>query len=143
LVGGNLSLWASVVGTPFAPTAGRGRLVFFEDIGEKYYRIDRMLTQIRQAGLLDGAAAVLLGDFTSCDDDPPQLVRGEAGGQVPLRRSFTLDEAVAEIFGKLPVPVAVGLPVGHGPNFAPLPLGARYRAGADGSFELVAWDGLS
>jgi muramoyltetrapeptide carboxypeptidase len=143
LVGGNLALWASIVGTPFAPTAGRGRILFFEDIGERYYRLDRMLTQVRQAGLLDGAAAVVLGDFTNCDDDPPQMVRGPAGNaQMPLRRAYDWTEAEAEIFGTIGVPVARGLPVGHGPNFAPLPLGARYRVGDDGAFELLAWDWL-
>ena len=126
-----------------APMPGRGRFVFFEDIGEKYYRIDRMLTQVRQGVLLDGAAAVILGDFTNCDDDAIQLVRGDGDAKVPLRRQFTFDEALAEIFGSLPLPVAVGLPVGHGPNFAPLPLGATYRAAGEGAFELVSWDGLS
>jgi len=142
LVGGNLALWSSVVGTPYAPTPGRGRLVFFEDIGEKFYRIDRMLTQIRQGGLLDGAAAVLLGDFTNCDDDPPQMVRGEGEAKVPLRRSFSQVEGFAEIFGQLPMPVASGVPVGHGPNFAPLPLGAKYRVTGDGGLELVEWGWL-
>jgi muramoyltetrapeptide carboxypeptidase len=139
LVGGNLALWSSVVGTPYAPTPGRGRLVFFEDIGEKFYRIDRMLTQIRQAGLLDSAAALLLGDFTNCDDDPPQMVRGPGDTKIPLRRSFNQNEAFTEIFAELGVPVATGMPVGHGPNFAPLPLGARYRVGSDGGFELLEW----
>ena len=142
LIGGNLSLWASIVGTPYAPAPGRNRLVFFEDIGEKYYRIDRMLTQIRQAGLLDGAAALVLGDFTNCDDDAPQLVRGEGDTKIPLRRQISKDEAITEIFATLPLPVATGLPVGHGPNFAPLPFGATYRAADDGSFELIHWDWL-
>jgi muramoyltetrapeptide carboxypeptidase len=144
LVGGNLALWASIIGTPYAPTPGRGRLVFFEDIGEKYYRLDRMLTQVRQAGLLDGAAAIVLGDFTNCDDDPPKMVRGPGGNgaKVPLRRQYAWAEAEAEIFGTIGVPVARGLPVGHGPNFAPLPLGARYRMGRAGAFELVGWDWL-
>jgi muramoyltetrapeptide carboxypeptidase len=142
LIGGNLSLWASIVGTPYAPTPGKSRLIFFEDIGEKYYRIDRMLTQIRQAGLLDGAAALLLGDFTNCDDDAPQLVRGPDDSKIPLRRQFGKDEAITEIFATLPLPVATGLPVGHGPNFAPLPLGATYRATSDGAFELIHWDWL-
>jgi muramoyltetrapeptide carboxypeptidase len=143
LIGGNLALWSSVAGTPYAPTPGQRRLVFFEDIGEKYYRIDRMLTQIRQAGLLDDAAAVILGDFTNCDDDPTQLVRGEGDTKIPLRQAFTFNEALAEIFATLPIPVATGLPVGHGPNFAPLPLGARYRVTTDGAFELLSWDWLS
>ena len=142
LIGGNLALWSSVVGTPFTPTPAAGRLLFLEDIGEKYYRIDRMLTQIRQAGLLDNAAALILGDFTNCDDDATQLVRGPSDTQIPLRRQFSKDEVWQEIFASLPLPVATGLPVGHGPNFAPLPLGATYRASADGSFELIHWDWL-
>ena len=139
LVGGNLALWSSVVGTPYTPTPGRGRLVFFEDIGEKFYRIDRMLTQIRQGGLLDGAAAVLLGDFTNCDDDPPQMIRAAGDVKIPLRPSFSQAEAFTEIFGDLPMRVARGMPVGHGPNFAPLPLGANYRVEASGVFELLEW----
>ena len=74
-----------VEGAFAAPTPGAGRMVFFEDVGEKFYRLDRMLTQVRQGGLLDGAAAVLLGDFTNCDDDPPQTVRGPDQTTAPLR----------------------------------------------------------
>jgi muramoyltetrapeptide carboxypeptidase len=143
IIGGNLALWSSVAGTPYAPTSGQGRIVFFEDVGERFYRLDRMLTQIRQGGLLDGAAAVLLGDFTDCNDDPIKLVRGPGDTQLPLRPQLRWDDALREIFGSLPVPVATGLPVGHGPNFAPLPLGAQYRAWADGAFELVSWDWLT
>src|SRR6187397_103161 len=96
LVGGNLALWSSTVGTPFHPTPARGRFVFFEDVGEKFYRIDRMVTQIRQAGLLDGAAAIVLGDFTDCDDDPVKQVRAPGGGTRPLRRAYDQPEAFRE-----------------------------------------------
>jgi len=145
IIGGNLALWASAVGTPFAPTPARDRILVLEDVGERFYRLDRMLTQVRQAGLLDGTAALLLGDFTDCDDDPPKLVRAAApdGTQTPLRPQLHWPDALREIFARLPVPVATGLPVGHGPNFAPLPLGAKYRAWADGAFELVEWDWLN
>jgi len=142
LVGGNLALWSSVVGTPYAPTPAKGRILFLEDIGEKYYRIDRMLTQIRQAGLLDDAVAIVLGDFTNCDDDAPQLVRGPNDTRIPLRPQYTFDHALKEIFAPLPIPVATGLPVGHGPNFAPLPLGATYRLTPDGAINLLEWDWL-
>jgi muramoyltetrapeptide carboxypeptidase len=101
-----------------------------------------MLTQIRQGGLLDGAAAVLLGDFTNCDDDPPQMVRGAGETKIPLRRQFTQSQAFDQIFASLPLPVASGLPVGHGPHFAPLPLGATYRVSAEGGIELIRWDWL-
>jgi muramoyltetrapeptide carboxypeptidase len=146
LVGGNLSLWASMVGTgtEFEPSRAAGGILFLEDIGERYYRIDRMLQQVVRAGLLEGCRAIVLGDFADCDDDPVKMVRGQRPGErVPLRPRIGWEEAVAEIFGKLGVPVAVGLPVGHGPNFAPLPLGARYRVGADGAVELVGWEWLN
>ena len=53
-----------------------------------------------------------------------------------------LDEIFASVGRKLGIPVAVGLPVGHGPNFAPLPLGARYELSPDGSLRLLSWDWL-
>jgi muramoyltetrapeptide carboxypeptidase len=142
LIGGNLSLWAAMTGTPYPPAAARGKIVFFEDIGEKFYRIDRMVTQIRQAGLLDGAAAIVLGDFTNCDDDAVKMVGGPRETKVPLRPQYDWAQAVAEIFGGLGVPVATGLPVGHGPNFAPLPLGAVFEITGDGTFNLKGWEGF-
>jgi muramoyltetrapeptide carboxypeptidase len=141
MVGGNLSLWASMVGTGYTFEPSHASILFLEDIGEKYYRIDRMVQQIVRAGLLDGCRAIVLGDFTDCSDDPVKMVRSQTPGEkVPLRPRIEWEEALAEIFGRLEVPVAVGLPVGHGPNFAPLPLGAEYRIGVDGSFELVEWN---
>lgn len=136
LVGGNLSLWASLVGTPYAPTPARGRILFLEDIGERFYRIDRMVTQIRQAGLIDGALAIVLGDFTDCDDDAIKKVKQRGGGTRPLRLAIAKEEALREIFGGLGVPVATGLPVGHGPGFAPLLLGGIYRVSREGEVEM-------
>jgi muramoyltetrapeptide carboxypeptidase len=135
-------LWACLMGTPYAPDS-RGKILFFEDVGEAWYRVDRMVTHLRQAGALEGVRAIILGDFKDCKDEV-HMVRQEADGEqkVPLRKFFEEREAVEEIFGQLRVPVARGLPVGHGPNFAPLPLGARYRVGLDGNFELVKWDWL-
>src|SRR5207248_10154220 len=68
LIGGNLSLWASLIGTPYAQS-GRGKIIFLEDVDEAFYRIDRMMTQLAQAGALDGAAAIVLGDFSNCNDE--------------------------------------------------------------------------
>lgn len=155
LVGGNLSLWASVMGTPFAP-ATNGRMVFLEDIGEPFYRIDRMMTQLVQADSFKGVRALILGDFTNCNDednqclappdasiDPRTLLNNPAAKKQSLRKVYQQPEAFQEIFAHLPIPVAIGLPVGHGPNFAPLPLGAKYRLTPDGRFDLLEWDWLS
>jgi muramoyltetrapeptide carboxypeptidase len=157
LIGGNLSLWAAMTGTPYAPV-GRGKILFFEDVGEPPYRIDRMITQLAQSGAFDGALAIVLGDFTDCADEDNQCLKPLAEGEDPrkllenvetrekisLRRVYTLDESLAEIFGtvvaRMKIPVAVGLPVGHGPNYSPLPLGASYELSFNGKLRLVSWD---
>ena len=118
LVGGNLSVVASLVGTPYMP-ATRGGLVFLEDVGEAPYRIDRMLTQLAQAGITRHAAGVALGVFRKCvppDNEP----------------SLSLAEVVRTQMEALPGPSAYGLSIGHIPRQVTLPLGirARFDAGA-------------
>jgi muramoyltetrapeptide carboxypeptidase len=147
LIGGNLSLWAAHAGTRFAQ-AGEGRIIFLEDVDEPFYRIDRMMVQLEQSGMLDGAAAVVLGDFTNCRDEDNQCLADRASGaKKPLRKVFQQDEAFEHIFTELgeriDVPIATGLPVGHGPHYAPLPLGARYELTADGKLKLLEWDWLT
>jgi muramoyltetrapeptide carboxypeptidase len=147
LVGGNLTVWASMAGTPYAPSAA-GKILFFEDVGEAWYRIDRMITQIEQAGMLAGAIAILLGDFKDCRDETHHVLREAGSGQqVPLRPCYAEAEAIDAIFGslgrRLGIPVAMGLPIGHGPNFAPLPLGAAYSLSNQGTLNLVSWDWLA
>jgi len=157
LVGGNLSLWQCVLGTPYAGKAS-GRILFLEDVDERPYRIDRMMTQIVQAGGLDNVRAIVLGDFTSCDDEGNTCLKHLGPGEdprnilddtdkrerIPLRRTFTLDESLQKIFGslgeKLKIPIAKGLPVGHGPNFSPLPLGATYTLSPQGRLAMMKWN---
>ena len=109
LVGGNLSLVAALLGTPWAwPTAGT--LLFLEDVSEALYRVDRLLTQLRLAGVLEGARGFVLGSFTE-DGDPRAVLHEHLAG-----------------LGK---PVLTGWPAGHAvPNRA-LPLGARVTLDAD------------
>ncbi|RCG29842.1 LD-carboxypeptidase [Sphaerisporangium album] len=96
LTGGNLALLASLCGTPYA-LRGQGRVVLLEDVGEEPYRVDRMLTQLVQAGCLDGAAGIVLGSWVGCGDPMPVLV---------------------ERLAPLEVPMIAGLPIGHGtPQF--------------------------
>jgi muramoyltetrapeptide carboxypeptidase len=159
LVGGNLCLWTCLVGTKHPPTKGEGRILFFEDVGEPFYRIDRMMTQLVQSGALDGAAAIVLGDFTNCNDEDNKClkpVEGEArrkafenpdsAEKIPLRKVFDQKEGFEEMFTsvakKLGVPLAQGLPVGHGPNFYPLPLGAKCELSVEGKLKLLEWDWL-
>ena len=146
LIGGNLSLWAALAGTRFAQ-AGEGKIIFLEDVDEPFYRIDRMMIQLEQSGMLDGAAAIVLGDFTNCKDENNQCLASPGSEEKkPLRKVFQQDEAFEHIFTALgervEVPIGIGLPVGHGPNYAPLPLGARYELTVGGRLKLREWDWL-
>jgi muramoyltetrapeptide carboxypeptidase len=109
LVGGNLSLVAALLGTPWAwPT--EGTVLFLEDVSEALYRVDRLLTQLRLAGVLAGARGFLLGSFTE-DDDPSAVLHDHLAG-----------------LGK---PVLTGWPAGHATPNRALPLGARVTLDAD------------
>ncbi|MFJ5834173.1 LD-carboxypeptidase [Streptomyces sp. NPDC093089] len=105
LTGGNLSMLASSVGTSTAPDTA-GRILVLEDVGEDPYRLDRALTQLRRAGALHRTAGIVLGDFFACG--PSKQVEG----------------VLRDRLSDLGVPVATGLPAGHGPRQLTVPLGA-------------------
>lgn len=111
LVGGNLTLLASMVGTGFLP-AIKNKILFLEDIGEKPYRIDRMLTTLRQAWPLEEAAGLALGIFADCEADEDD-------------RSLSLAETLQDRLGDLGVPVVSGLSFGHIANQCTLPVGVE------------------
>jgi muramoyltetrapeptide carboxypeptidase len=117
LVGGNLALLAATLGTPYALPA-EGALLFLEEIGEHVYRLDRLLAQLRLAGVFDRVAGVVLGDFADCPDE------GREG--VPLQA-----EVLRGYLEPLGVPVASGFPFGHVADNWTLPLGVRARLDAD------------
>lgn len=118
LVGGNLSLLAALVGTPYFPDL-KGKLLFFEDVNEYLYRVDRMLTQLRLSGALDACAGFVLGGFTSCENEYPDL-------------ALPFGQILADILppGK---PVLTNVRAGHLTPKLTLPLGVRYRLDADAS----------
>ena len=127
LLGGNLSLLAHLAGTPFLPDL-EGCLLLLEEVNEAPYRIDRLLTQLALAGVLDRVAGVLVGNLLGCD--APQGVPPE-----PL----TALEVIAERLVPLGVPVAAGAPVGHGTRNVALPLGIVAELDADaGTLRFVA-----
>jgi muramoyltetrapeptide carboxypeptidase len=143
LIGGTLTLWAALCGTPHQPSA-QNKILFFEDLAETWYRIDRMVTQLLQAGAFDGARAIVLGDFKDCNDENTLVRKAhDSNEKIPLRRVYSQRECMQETFGhlanKLNIPIALSLPVGHGPNFWPLPLGAEYRLSREGSLRLISW----
>ena len=113
--GGNLAVLCALLGTPFFPDTD-GRVLFLEDVTERTYRIDRMLTSLRLAGVFDRVGAVVFGDFDQCDAGPDGV---------------TVERLLKETFGDRRLPVLTGAPFGHGPRTAPFVLGGRVRVDAD------------
>ena len=113
LVVTNLTVGTHLIGTPWMPHLN-GTILVLEDVGEAPYRVDRMLTQWRSAGLLDKLAGVACGRFSWIGND---IMPGD----------FSMEEVLENRLGALGVPLVVNLPIGHGlPNQA-LPLGQRAR----------------
>ena len=112
VAGGNLTLFGHLLGTPLQPDTA-GRILFFEEVGEAPYRIDRMLWQLKMAGCFEDAQAVVFGSFTDCG--------------TPAEVAAVLTAA----FHDSPIPVVAGFPVGHGPQNMTLPHGLPGRLETD------------
>ena len=95
VIGGNLTILSHLLGTPFKPRY-EGHILFFEDCDEKPYRIDRMLTQMRLSGCLNGIAGLFLGEFRECGS--PDVIK----------------EIVTDIFKDMEIPIMGGFEIGHG-----------------------------
>jgi len=121
LVGGNLTVLASALGTPFSRPAAGG-IAVLEDVDEQPFRLDRVVTQLLRSGWFDGVRGVALGQFTRCGD--PELV------SLLLRRRLE----------PLGVPLVEGLSVGHVPSNLPVALGVPARL--DGSAGTLAVEPL-
>lgn len=117
LAGGNLSLAASAVGTPYA-LKGEGSIIFLEDINEPPYSVDRMLTQMVAGGSFEGCKGIVLGYYTDCAARDPS-------------RSLTLMQIFEEILAPLGIPVLGGVTCGHDLPTLSLPLGAMAEVDAD------------
>ena len=128
LIGGNLSLLCSVVGTPWEPSF-KGRILFLEDVGEQPYRFDRMLTQLLNAGLLQQVAGIALGLNADCEDPKAKTTK---------EYRQTLEEVLKERLLPLKVPLVTGLPFGHVPHNATLPVGASAVLDANRGVLLMA-----
>ncbi len=125
LWGGNLSVLMSLLGTPHWPRV-RGGVLFLEDVNEQPYRVERMLLQLHQAGVLGAQKAVLLGDFT---------VRTKS----PMDRGYSLKAAIAHLRSVCTTPILTGLPFGHIPTKLTLPQGASVQLVVHGREVLIGW----
>ena len=113
LLGGTMTQLVASLGTPFAFAPPAGHVLFLEDHLERPYRLDRMVTQLQQAGVLARASAIVVGELPRCD---------EPNGQVTARG------VIADLFKDFPGPVLYGFPSGHttGPLMT-IPLGVQCR----------------
>jgi muramoyltetrapeptide carboxypeptidase len=144
---GNLVVLAALCGTPALPSLA-GHIVVVEEVGERPYRLDRVLTQLLQSGALAGVAAVVVGHLTGCDEpapanaspssSPSSLTAASRPPRDPAPRGIDI---VVERLGQLGVPIVAGLPCGHeAPNLA-LPLGGRARLSVTGDTATLVADG--
>ena len=117
LVGGNLMLIASSLGTPWEIDT-KDRIIFIEEIGERTYCVDRMLTQLRLAGKFDDCAGVVFGDFADCPIEYPEF-------------GLTLEEIIRDVVAPCGKPVFTGLRCGHCTPKLTLPLGVKCSMDAD------------
>ena len=111
LWGGNLSLLAHLVGTPYFPDIDGG-ILYVEEISEEPYAVERMFFQLYHAGVLGRQRALVLGDFHDCVPTNP------------ARYPYSMDEVIESLRALLPFPVLTDLPFGHIPRKVTLPCGA-------------------
>ncbi|MEA4898489.1 MAG: LD-carboxypeptidase [Christensenellaceae bacterium] len=116
LVGGNLTLICALTGTRYMPDL-QGAILLLEDVDERLYRVDRMLTQLRLAGAFDACAGVVLGQFTRCDSEYED-------------RALSFEEIVRDVVLPSGKPTLSNLMIGHVPDKLTVALGARYRLDA-------------
>ncbi len=117
LIGGNLSLVADLVATPYEINT-KGKILFLEDVEEAPYAIDRKLMQLKLAGKFDDCTGVILGGYTDCNADPS-------------KPTLTLEQIFKDVLGDLNKPIVYGLECGHCMPTTSLPLGAWVKLNAD------------
>lgn len=124
--GGNLAMLCSLLGTRHWPKV-RGGILLLEDVGEHPYRVERMLLQLHQAGVLATQKAVVLGAFTEWRKSP-------------LDRGYDLKAMVRHLRGVAGVPVLTGLPFGHVPTKVTVPFGVKAHLAVQGRDVFLGWD---
>lgn len=117
LIGGNLCVFVSMLGSTYFPDC-QGKILFLEEIGEEPYRIDRMLTSLRLAGIFSQISGLILGQFIDCSPESP-------------KKSYSLSEVLHQHFATATFPILSNAPLGHTENKWTLPLGAEATLDAD------------
>ncbi|MBE9163666.1 LD-carboxypeptidase [Tychonema sp. LEGE 06208] len=124
LIGGNLSVIAAMVGSTYLPE-WENSILFVEEVGEEVYRIDRMLTQLKLAGILDKISGFIFGQCTKCEAEKPQ-------------ESLTLDQVLTDLIRPLNIPAWYGSMTGHIRDKFTLPIGKEVEIDANsGTIKLL------
>jgi muramoyltetrapeptide carboxypeptidase len=116
LIGGNLSVLDSMIGSKFEPNF-ENKIVYLEEVHEKTYKVDKMLVHLLQATNIKKAAGIMMGVFNQCD-----------GNEEP---TLSLKEAITDLFSPLDIPVSYGFPFGHIATKITIPTGIKARLNAD------------
>lgn len=116
LVGGNLALIAAHIGTPYQLEV-KDKILILEDVSEYPFRIDRMLNQLKQAGMLENLQGLILASWSECEPDNEE--------------EFNVEEVLRDYFSNAPYPVILGFPSGHIDTQVTLPLNCKYALDGD------------
>jgi muramoyltetrapeptide carboxypeptidase len=139
LLGGNLSVFTRLLGTPFMPNLD-GAILLLEDVGERPYRLDRMWTHLELAGVFRKVSGIALGSFTHCEErdgathashgrfrEEPPSTDSEREHRAQQEVSYTSKDLLRELAVATGLPCVAGFPIGHGDVNEPVPLGVRVR----------------
>ena len=125
LWGGNLAMLTSLVGTPYFPVVKNG-ILFIEDVGEHPYRVERMLAQLLQAGILDQQKAVIFGQFSNYE-------------LVPHDNGYKMTSVIAWLQSQVDTRILTGLPFGHVATKVVLPVGLPVTLAVEGRDAFLLW----
>ena len=117
IIGGNLAVFTHLLGTPYFPNL-TGKILMIEDIGELPYRVDRMLNQLRLAGVFKKVKGIILGRFVDCHEHDPN------------KKTLTLGEVIADYINPVKVPSIYTFPHGHIKDFVTIPFGLKVNLNA-------------
>lgn len=127
LLGGNLSVLTGIMGTPFFPSNWKNKILYLEDVGEKIYAVDRMMSQLELGGVLKEINGFIFGKCTDCDP------AGSSG-----YGSLTLEEVIDHYIKPLKIPAYSGAMIGHINDNATVPNGIAAEMDASkGTFKLL------
>ena len=121
LVGGNLAVFVSLIGTEFFPDL-KDKILLLEDIGEYPYKIDRMMNQLRLNRVFKKVKGIILGRFVDCIEHDPN------------KKTLTLGEIMEDYFKDINIPVIYTFPHGHIKDFLTLPIGVKTKLNASRGF---------